>query len=69
MFCNVLLRVAVLFNIFVNDLPLFLTERFLCSYSDDDSLLSIGRDLEFVKGVKKIFQDSDLFFLFNISWY
>ena len=69
MFDNVLLRVALLFNLFIKDLPLFLTERFLYNYSDDDSLLSIGSDLEFVKGIKKIFQESDLLLLFNISWY
>ena len=35
----------LLFNLFINDLVLFLTETMLSNYADDNSLFSIGRDL------------------------
>ena len=39
----------LLFNLFVNDLALFLTETMLSNYADDNDLFSIGRDLNKVK--------------------
>ena len=42
-----------LFNLFINDLPLFLTEKFLSNYANDNSLFKMVRDLEFVKAILK----------------
>ena len=39
----------LLFNLFINDLVLFLTETMLSNYTDDNNLFSIGRDLNKVK--------------------
>ena len=39
----------LLFNLFINDLELFLTETMLSNYADDNNLFSIGRDLNKVK--------------------
>ena len=39
----------LLFNLFINDLVLFLTETMLSNYADDNNLFSIGRDLNKVK--------------------
>ena len=39
----------LLFNLFINDLVLFLTETMLSNYADDNNLFSIGRGLNKVK--------------------
>ena len=39
----------LLFNLFINDLVLFLTETMLSNYADDNNLFSIRRDLNKVK--------------------
>ena len=39
----------LLFNLFINDLVLFLTETMLSNYADNNNLFSIGRDLNKVK--------------------
>ena len=39
----------LLFNLFINDLVLFLTETMLSNYADDNNLFTIGRDLNKVK--------------------
>ena len=38
-----------LFNLFINDPVLFLTETMLINYNDDDNLFSIGKDINKVK--------------------
>ena len=40
---------SLLFNLFINDLVLFLTETTLSNYADDNNLFSIGIDLNKVK--------------------
>ena len=39
----------LLFNLFINDLVLFLTKTMFSKYADDNNLFSIGRDLNKVK--------------------
>ena len=39
----------LLFNLFINDLVLFLTETMLSNYADDNNLFSIGKDINKVK--------------------
>ena len=39
----------ILFNLFINDSVLFLTETMLSSYADDNNLFSIGKDINKVK--------------------
>ena len=39
----------LLFNLFINDLVLFLSETFLSSYVDDNNLYSIGKELNIIK--------------------
>ena len=39
----------MLFNLFTNDLVLFLSETFLSIYADDNNLFSIGKELNIVK--------------------
>ena len=39
----------LLFNLFINDLVLFLSETFLSNYADDNNLYSIGRELNIIK--------------------
>ena len=38
-----------LFNLFINDLVLFLTETMLSNYTDDNNLFSLGKDINKVK--------------------
>ena len=39
----------MLFNLFTNDLVLFLSETFLSIYADDNNLFSIGKELNIIK--------------------
>ena len=39
----------LLFNLFVNDLVLFLSKTFLSNYADDNNLYSIGKELNIIK--------------------
>ena len=39
----------LLFNLFINDIVLFLTETMLSNYADDNNLLSIGKDINKIK--------------------
>ena len=39
----------LLFNLFINNLVLFLSETFLSNYADDNNLYSIGRELNIIK--------------------
>ena len=39
----------LLFNLFINDLMLFLSETFLSNYADDNNLYSIGKELNIIK--------------------
>ena len=39
----------LLFNLFINDLVLFLSETFLSNYADDNNLYSIGKELNIFK--------------------
>ena len=39
----------LLFNLFINDLVLFLSETFLSNYADDNNLYSIGKELNIIK--------------------
>ena len=39
----------ILFNLFINDLVLFLTETILNNYADDNNLFSIRKDINKVK--------------------
>ena len=43
----------LLFNLFINDLPLFLTEIYLSNYADDNSLFKMRTDLVFAKEIFK----------------
>ena len=38
-----------LFNLFINDLVLFLSKTFLSNYPDDNNLYSIGKELNIIK--------------------
>ena len=38
----------ILFNIFINDLLLFIKETDVCNFGDDTTLYTCGRDIEFV---------------------
>ena len=39
----------MLFNLFINDLVLFLSETFLSIYADDNNLFSLGKELNIIK--------------------
>ena len=39
----------LLFNLFTNDLVLFLSETFVSNYADDSNLYSIGKELNIIK--------------------
>ena len=39
----------LLFNLFINDLVLFLSKTFLSNYPDDNNLYSIGKELNIIK--------------------
>ena len=39
----------LLFNLFISDLVLFLSETFLSNYADDNNLYSIGKELNIIK--------------------
>ena len=39
----------LLFDLFINDLVLFITQCFLSNYADDNSLYSTGNNLELAK--------------------
>ena len=39
----------LLFNSFINDSVLFLTDTFLSNYGDDNNLYSIGKDRDIIK--------------------
>ena len=39
----------LLFNLFINDLVLFLSETFLSIFADDNNLYSIGKELNIIK--------------------
>lgn len=41
----------LLFNLFINDLVLFLTEIMLSNYANDYNLLSIGKDIDKIKAI------------------
>ena len=41
----------LLFNKFINDSVLFLTDTFLSNYTDDNNLYSIGKDLDIIKNL------------------
>ena len=41
----------LLFNLFINDLVLFLTETMLSGYADDNNLFSIGKDINKIKNI------------------
>lgn len=43
----------LLFNLFVSDLPLFLTAIYLSNYADDNSLFKMRIDLVFAKEIFK----------------
>ena len=44
-----------LFNLFINDLVLFLSETYLNNNTDDNVLYSIGKDLDIIK--EKLWKD------------
>ena len=41
----------LLFNLFINDSVLFLTDTFLSNYADDNNLYSIGKDRDIIKNL------------------
>ena len=41
----------LLFNLFINDSVLFLTDTFLSNYADDNNLYSIGKDCDIIKNL------------------
>ena len=46
-----------MFDLFINDLVLFLPERFLSNYADDNNLYSIGKELNIIKEkLRKVFK-------------
>ena len=47
-----------LFNLFINDLVLFLSETFLNNNTDDNVLYSIGKDLDIIK--EKLWKDFEV---------
>ena len=53
--CNIQISIywstdgLLLFNLFINDLVLFLSETFLSNYPDDNNLYSIGKELNIIK--------------------
>ena len=59
----------LLFNLFVNDLVLFLFKTFLSNYADDNNLYSIGKELNIIKEkLRKYFKVlTDCFFENNMS--
>ena len=59
----------LLFNLFVNDLVLFLSKTFLSNYADDNNLYSIGKELNIIKEkLRKYFKVlTDCFFENNMS--
>ena len=61
----------LLFNLFVNDLVLFLSKTFLSNYADDNNLYSIGKELNIIK--EKLQKDfevvTDWFFETYMSLY
>ena len=52
-----------LFNLFINDLVLFLSETYLNNNTDDNVLYSIGKDLDIIK--EKLWKD----FKVVTSWF
>ena len=42
---------SLLFNLFINDLVLFLTEIMLSNYANDYNLFSIGKDIDKIKAI------------------
>ena len=47
----------LLFNLFINDLVLFLSETFLSIFADDNNLYSIGKELNIIKEkLRKVFK-------------
>ena len=51
-----------LFNLFINDLVLFLSETFLSNYADGNNLYSIGKELNIIKEKLRIKVVTDWFF-------
>ena len=43
----------LLFNLFVNDLVLFLSKTFLSNYADDNNLYSIGKELNIIEEMRR----------------
>ena len=41
----------LLFNLFINDSVLFLSDAFLSNYADDNNLYSIGNDCDIIKNL------------------
>ena len=41
----------LLFDLFINDSVLFLTDTFLSNYADDNNLYSIGKDRDIIKNL------------------
>ena len=41
----------LLFNLFINNFVLFLTDAFLSNYADDNNLYSIGKDCDIIKNL------------------
>ena len=52
----------LLFNLFINDLVLFLSETFLSNYADGNNLYSIGKELNIIKEKLRIKVVTDWFF-------
>ena len=47
----------LLFNLFINDLVLFVSETFLSIFADDNNLYSIGKELNIIKEkLRKVFK-------------
>ena len=51
-----------LFNLFINDLVLFLSKTFLSNYADGNNLYSIGKELNIIKEKLRIKVVTDWFF-------
>ena len=37
---------SILFNVFINDLLLFIKETYICNFADDTTLYACGKDLD-----------------------
>ena len=63
---------ALLFNIFLNDISLFINNTYLCKYADDNTINSIGNSFDKLKldlQTKMVFENHMFFNLVNATTY